>query len=332
MQAADSSNTSNSVRQSRKERGAPRMTKSSSDVPQSERDSSPRCPRGVQTNPQERLSARSCSPRADSSSVSPRCPGNVEGVRLVDAGKVRRKPFAVKDREESKASLAHLRANATKQEFLKERASGDPDTPRLLRRSSSESKLLSKIAEKPVNADIPSGKTAAGGRIAGTPPSMSLLRSKRLASKDNKSPMKTRPTSALGVRSAAKTSSAKERNVAAENMQTSHVNRPAKSCVPEAASTAAQEHKPAENKAAAPSRCSVLEVRATQGGALDQSGDATHSNARENRTESKVSPATLLWSYSVLRSFLILCPYSAAASLPLCKEYCVFLFRLERRP
>jgi len=209
-------------------------------------------------------------------------------MRVMEAGKVRRKAIAVKDREESKASLAHLRANATKQEFLKERASGDPDTPRLLRRSSSESKLLSKIAEKPANTDsIPATKARSG-----TPPTMTLLRSKRPVAKDNnKSPMKSRPTSALGLKSVAKT---KERTVAAENLQTSHVNRPAKP-VSNSVPLAAQETQPAENKPEvlqAPTRC---EVRATQGGALDQSGDTTHADARENsvRTEPKVGALSL---------------------------------------
>lgn len=256
--SGDSTHSAN-VRQSRKERGgAARMTKSFSDAPQSEqRDSSPRCLRGgattttTPTTPkslQERP-ARSCSPRGDSSSISPRCPaGNV----MENAGRVRRKAFAVKDREESKASLVHMRASATKQEFLKERASGDPDTPRLLRRSSSESKILSKMAES---------KPETRARST-TPPSMSLLRSKRpVGSKSDtsRSPMKTRPTAAqLGLKPVPKRGAAKP-------------------TVLEAA--------PADSPKA--SRCAVSEVRATQGGALDQSGDATAREAHV-RTESKV--------------------------------------------
>lgn len=163
---------------------------------------------------------------------------------MENAGRVRRKAFAVKDREV-------LRASATKQEFLKERASGDPDTPRLLRRSSSESKILSKMAES--KPDTRARST--------TPPSMSLLRSKRpVGSKSdtNKSPMKTRPTAALGLKPVPKP---KERGAA-------------KLPVLEAA--------PADSPKA--SRC---EVRATQGGALDQSSDAIAREAHV-RTESKV--------------------------------------------
>ena len=284
------SSSASALRQARKERGAAHVTKSFSDVPRSERDSSPRGPRAY-TNTQEKPT-RSCSPRGDSSiSVSPRCPGSVEGMRPMDAGKVRRKQaIAVKDREEIKASLANLRANATKQEFLKGRASGDPDTPRLLRRSSSESKLLSKIAEKPITTDnILATKPPAGGRSAS--PTMTLLRSKRPpVSKDNKSPLKTRPASTPSVKSVARLSSPKD-TVAVE-----HVNRPKTvyPAVSESSSTVAQEQQPAENKPSAgvqaPPRCSMTEVRATQGGALDHSGDTTHSDAREQRTESKVSP------------------------------------------
>lgn len=322
LQAADSSyshNTSssaNGLRQSRKERGAARMTKSFSDVPQTERDSSPRGPR-AQTNTQEKPT-RPGSPRGDSSSVSPRCPGSVEGTRLMDASKVRRKQaIAVKDREETKASLANLRANATKQEFLKGRASGDPDTPRLLRRSSSESKLLSKIAEKPIITDTPAAKPPVGGRSAA--PNMTLLSSKRPVSKENKSPLKTRPSSTLSVKSIAKPSSSKA-TVAVE-----HVNRPKTVCtgVSESASTAAQEQQPAESKPPAgilsTSRRSMTEVRATQGGALDHSGDTTHSNAREQRKESKVSPVT------EYLNFVFWCPrlsvYSTCAACVAC--FCV---------
>jgi hypothetical protein len=275
VQGGDSSHqTSGSARQSRKEQGV-RMTKSFSDV----LDAS--SPRGLRAKTQLEKP-----PRSGSSSVSPRCP--VEGVRVVDAGKVRRKQaVAVKDRDElTKASLANLRANATKQEFLKGRASGDPDTPRLLRRSSSESKLLSKIAEKPIT---PAPKPPPVGGRSAAPPNMALLRSKRPVAKDNnnnnnnnnnnKSPLKTRPTS---VKSVAK-------------LPSEHVNRPKPVCISEPA-TPKQSKSPAGAQ-----RCTTTEVRATQGGALDHSGDTAHANAREQRSDSKVS--------SVTENFVLYCTF-----------------------
>ncbi|KAG0596789.1 hypothetical protein M758_UG285200 [Ceratodon purpureus] len=289
LQVADSSyshytdSSASILRQSRKERGAARMTKSFSDVPQSDRHSIPRGFRAHE-NPQEKP-ARSSSPRGDFSSVSPRCPGSVEDMRLMDAGRMRRKQaIAVKEREETKQLLADMRANATKQEFIKGRASGDPDTPRLLRRSSSESKLLYKIAEKPIITYNPAKKPSVEGRRAAL--NITLLRSKRPVSKDNKLLLKTRPPSPRSVKSVANSSSSKA-TVAVE-----HVNRSKTVCtgVSESASTLAQVQQPAESKSPAvvqsTPRCSMTEVRATQGGALDHSGVTTHSNARKQITES----------------------------------------------
>ncbi|CAM6077190.1 unnamed protein product [Sphagnum tenellum] len=71
------------------------------------------------------------------------------------------KSFMVKDREETKATLFTLRAQSTKQEFLKGRASGGPDTPRPLRQSSSDSKLISRMTEKLTATDAATAAAAA---------------------------------------------------------------------------------------------------------------------------------------------------------------------------
>jgi len=104
------------------------------------------------------------------------------------------KSFMVKDREETKATLFTLRAQSTKQEFLKGRASGGPDTPRPLRRSSSDSKLISRMTEKLTATDAAaaaSTRTAAaqaggaqGGRIL-IPAEVTISRSKRKTGKPN---------------------------------------------------------------------------------------------------------------------------------------------------
>ncbi len=104
------------------------------------------------------------------------------------------KSFMVKDREETKATLFTLRAQSTKQEFLKGRASGGPDTPRPQRRSSSDSKLISRMTEKLTATDAAaaaSTRTAAaqaggaqGGRIL-IPAEVTISRSKRKTGKPN---------------------------------------------------------------------------------------------------------------------------------------------------
>ena len=263
-----------STRLSRRDRIAARTTQPFSDVTQSGRDSSPRGPR---SNP------RPCSSR-DSSPLSPRCPGSMESVRVIDAAKARRKPFAVKDKDESKVTFANLRANATKQEFLKGRASGDPDTPRL-RRSSSDSKLLSKIAEKPIASDTCATKSVGGAR---SPTNSPTLKSKRPIVRDSKSPLKSRPGSALGIKTGAKSPSGKE-TVILKSPQSSHVlhsiltptcTRVPVSTAPVQETLAAmREQTSMESEIAqCSSSCSTVEVRITEGGAVDQSSDTTESS------------------------------------------------------
>ncbi|XP_024376757.1 uncharacterized protein [Physcomitrium patens] len=266
------------LRQARKERCAARTSKSYSDLSQSGRDSSsPRGPRA--TISMQEKSARSGSLRLDSaSSISPRCPpGSLEAAnRSVDAGKVRRKAFVGKE-VETKATLANFRANATKQEFLKGRASGDPDTPRPFRRSGSESKIPSKIAEKPIAVDIPAPKPSRDKVSSNV-----NLRSKRPVSKVYKSPTKTRPTNLdVNVKSVvAETTFAKD-----QPFQTSRANRPTSLSKSVPGST--QEQKPGVQIARERSLMSEI-VRATPGGALDHSGDTTPSNEREHTTREKI--------------------------------------------
>lgn len=263
-----------SMRLSRRDRIAARTTQSFSDVTQCGRDSSPRGPR---SNP------RPCSSR-DSSPLSPRCPGSMESVRVIDAAKARRKPFVVKDKDESKVTFANLRANATKQEFLKGRASGDPDTPRL-RRSSSDSKLLSKIAEKPIASDTCATKSVGGGR---SPTNSPALKSKRPTVIDSKSPLKSRPGSALGIRTGAKSPSGKE-TVILKSPQSSHVlpSVPTPICARVSVLTAPVQETLAAMReqtsmeteiAQCSSSCSTVEVRIIVGGAVDQSGDTMESS------------------------------------------------------
>jgi hypothetical protein len=117
------------------------------------------------------------------------------------------KSFMVKDREETKATLFTMRAQSTKQEFLKGRASGGPDTPRPLRRSSSDSKLISRMTEKLTATDAAaaaaavSTRTAAaqaggaqGGRIL-IPAEVTNSRSKRKTGKPNNPTPKCRTSS-----------------------------------------------------------------------------------------------------------------------------------------
>ena len=262
-----------STRLSRRDRIAARTTQPFSDVTQSARDSSPRGPR---SNP------RPCSSR-DSSPLSPRCPGSMESVRVIDAAKARRKPFVVKDKDESKVTFANLRANATKQEFLKGRASGDLDTPRL-RRSSFDSKLLSKIAEKPIASDTCATKTVSGGRSPTNSPS---LKSKRPIVRDSKSPLKSRPGSALAIKTGAKSPSGKE--TVLKSPQSSHglpsVATPTCARVPLSTApvqetlAAMREQTSMEPEIAqCSSSCSTVEMRITEGGAVDQSSDITESS------------------------------------------------------
>ena len=182
---------SSSLRKSRKERIAARTPKVSSDLTQHGRDSSPRGHRSAPV-PQEK--PRPCSPR-EPTPLSPRCPGATEMNRLGATAKVREKRFVVKDREENKSTFAHLRANATKHEFLRGRASGDPDTPRL-RRNSSGSDLLSTIAMKHISAGGSASKSVAGQRV---PTDITVLRSSRSLSKPNKAAVKSRVT-AVGMK------------------------------------------------------------------------------------------------------------------------------------
>jgi hypothetical protein len=115
------------------------------------------------------------------------------------------KSFMVKDREETKATLFTLRAQSTKQEFLKGRASGGPDTPRPLRRSSSDSKLISRMTEKLTATDAAaaaaSTRTAAaqaggaqGGRIL-IPAEVTISRSKQKTGRPNNPTPKCRTSS-----------------------------------------------------------------------------------------------------------------------------------------
>ncbi|CAM6048650.1 unnamed protein product [Sphagnum compactum] len=118
------------------------------------------------------------------------------------------KSFMVKDREETKATLFTLRAQSTKQEFLKGRASGGPDTPRPLRRSSSDSKLISRMTEKLTATDATAAAAAAastrtaaaqaggaqGGRIL-IPAEVTISRSKRKTGKPNNPTPKCRTSS-----------------------------------------------------------------------------------------------------------------------------------------
>ena len=190
---------------------------------------------------------------------------------------------AKKDKDESKVTFANLRANATKQEFLKGRASGDLDTPRL-RRSSSDSKLLSKIAEKPIASDTCATKTVSGGRSPTNSPS---LKSKQPIVRDSKSPLKSRPGSALAIKTGAKSPSGKE--TVLKSPQSSHglPSVPTPTCASVPLSTAPVHKTLAAMReqnfmepeiAQCSSSCSTMEMRITEGGAVDQSSDTTESS------------------------------------------------------
>lgn len=193
--------SSSSLRKSRKERIPARSPKFSSELTQHGRDSSPRGHRApvLQEKP------RPCPPR-EPTPLSPTCPGATEMNRLGATAKVRDKRFVVKDREENKSTFAHLRANATKHEFLRGRASGDPDTPRL-RRNSSDSDLLSKIAVKHISASGSASKSVAGQKA---PTEITVLRSNRSLSKSNKAAVKSRVATPVGMKTVPKSKLVKD--------------------------------------------------------------------------------------------------------------------------
>ncbi len=120
-----------------------------------------------------------------------RCLTGNGGPQLVENGKPPSKPFMVKDREDSKPMLLTMQAQSTKQDLLKGRASAGPDSPRP-RRSSSDCKLISPMAEKLTATDTAVSSKAQSRRL---PSEVAILRTKRSTSKQSTPALKPRTPS-----------------------------------------------------------------------------------------------------------------------------------------
>ncbi|CAK9218403.1 unnamed protein product [Sphagnum troendelagicum] len=179
-------------RMSRKERIAARSVKGSLDALQVGRDVSPKSP---QLSPLPQGKNRLSFPIKEANPLKPgsprRCVTGNGGAQLVENGKPPSKPFMVKDREDSKSMLLTMRAQSTKQDFLKGRASAGPDSPRP-RRSSSDCKLISRMAEKLTATDTAVSSKAQSRRV---PSEVAILRSKRSTSKQSTPAVKPRTPS-----------------------------------------------------------------------------------------------------------------------------------------
>ncbi|CAK9216477.1 unnamed protein product [Sphagnum troendelagicum] len=179
-------------RMSRKERIAARSVKGSLDALQVGRDVSPKSP---QLSPLPQGKNRLSFPIKEANPLKPgsprRCVTGNGGAQLVENGKPPSRPFMVKDREDSKPMLLTMRAQSTKQDFLKGRASAGPDSPRP-RRSSSDCKLISRMAEKLNATDTAVSSKAQSRRV---PSEVAILRSKRSTSKQSTPAVKPRTPS-----------------------------------------------------------------------------------------------------------------------------------------